>query len=91
MGEMRKQVGWNVGHNLTIGGRELAYSSSEHLQGSVTDVQVEQLTKLLSDDNSTKFLCDDNSQSYCPMTIPQVFSRVVSMEEAVAYTSCSEG
>ena len=29
-------------------------------------------------------------QSYCQMTILQVFSRVVSMEEAIAYTSCSE-
>ena len=59
--DMRKQVGWNVGHNLTIGGRELAYSSSEHLKGLVTDVQVEQLTKLLSNDNSSKFLCNNNS------------------------------
>ena len=33
------QVGWNVGHNLTIGGRELAYSGT-HLKGIVTDVQV---------------------------------------------------
>ena len=33
------QVGWNVGHNLTIGGRELPYSGT-HLKGIVTDAQV---------------------------------------------------
>ena len=36
---LRNQVGWNVGHNLTIGGRELEYSGT-HLKGIVTDVQV---------------------------------------------------
>ena len=36
------QVGWNVGHNLTIGGRELPYSGT-HLKGIVTDAQVGQL------------------------------------------------
>ena len=42
------QVGWNVGHNLTIGGRELAYSGT-HLKGIVTDVQVwEELWLFLS-------------------------------------------
>ena len=52
--EMREQVGWKIGHNLTIGGREIAYSSSEHLQGIVTDIQVDQLAKLLCDDDSSK-------------------------------------
>ena len=36
---MESQVGWNVGHNLSIGGRELPYSGT-HLKGIVTDVQV---------------------------------------------------
>ena len=40
---MRDQVGWNVGHNLTIGGRELEYGGT-HLKGIVTDVQVTKLT-----------------------------------------------
>ena len=40
---MRDQVGWNVGHNLSIGGRELEYSGT-HLKGIVTDVQVTKLT-----------------------------------------------
>ena len=33
------QVGWNVGQNLSIGGRELPYSGT-NLKGIVTDVQV---------------------------------------------------
>ena len=37
------QVGWNVGHNLSIGGRELSYSGT-HLKGIVTDVQVSKLS-----------------------------------------------
>ena len=36
---LRNQVGWNVGHNLSIGGREQEYSGT-HLKGIVTDVQV---------------------------------------------------
>ena len=39
---MKSQVGWNVGHNLSIGGRELPYSGT-HLKGIVTDVQVSKL------------------------------------------------
>ena len=70
---MRDQVGWNVGHNLSIGGRELEYSGT-HLKGIVTDVQVTKLTiKCLG-----------------WRKIAQAFSRVISMEEAVAYTTCSE-
>ena len=70
---MNGQVGWNVGHNLTIGGRELEYSAT-HLKGIVTDVQVSELLK-----------------NYLGLRqLAQAFSRVISMEEAVGYTTCSE-
>ena len=72
---MREQVGWNVGHNLSIGGRELEYSGT-HLKGIVTDVQVSKLTIL---------------KSYLGQReLVQAFSRVISAEEAVAYTTCSK-
>ena len=71
---MNGQVGWNVGHNLTIGGRELEYSGT-HLKGIVTDVQVSELLK----------------KNYLGLRErAQAFSRVISTEEAVAYTTCSE-
>ena len=48
---------WPKGHNLTIGGREIAYSGV-HFNGLVTDVQV--------------------------------FSRKLSVAEAVDYTTCKK-
>ena len=40
MSLVKTQVGWNIGRNLTIGGREFPYAGY-HLKGIVTDVQVE--------------------------------------------------
>ena len=40
--QMQIQVGWNIGHNLTIGGLDWRFPSvgPTHLKGIVTDVQV---------------------------------------------------
>ena len=68
---------WQAGRPISVGGRQNDPNSAFQLQGQVTDVQVRQI--MTSD-----------YQMVLQFFLEQVFSRTLTEDEAVGFTSCND-